>query len=279
MAVDYGLYLVTDSTPAILGEKTLLDVVEAAVRGGVTVVQYRDKHRDAADMIATAKDLLKICQPHNVPLIINDRVDVVLAANAQGVHLGQTDMSPVVARRILGESAIVGVTVSSLSQAVTAVEDGADYLGIGTVYATPTKRDTSAVIGIAGLKQILARTPKRGRQQEEAIPTVAIGGINAGNVRCVIVKSRAADATLNGVAVVSAIISAADAKSSAQQLSRLVNGSIYHATDKPDQIMEVERLIGQVDGIIRELGNRQPLCHNMTNLVVQNFAANVALAM
>lgn len=110
MAVDYSLYLVTDSTPAILGEKRLQDVVEAAIEGGryflsgthfaclidaagVTVVQYREKHSDTGDMIETAKDLLKVCQRHNVPLIINDRVDVALAIEAQGVHLGQTDMS------------------------------------------------------------------------------------------------------------------------------------------------------------------------------------------
>ncbi|KAL8938361.1 MAG: hypothetical protein Q9211_003236 [Gyalolechia sp. 1 TL-2023] len=279
MAVDFRLYLVTDSTPAIIGERRLQDVVKAAVEGGVTVVQYRDKHRNTAGMIETAKDLLKICQSYNVPLIINDRVDVALAANAQGVHLGQTDMSPVIARRILGESAIIGVTVSSLSQAVVAVEDGADYLGVGTVYATPTKKDNDAILGITGLKMILAGLPKRGRHQEQGIPTVAIGGINAGNIQSVILKSQVADRTLHGVAVVSAIISAADAKSSAQQLSRLVHESQYLATERADRITGVQGLVGQVDGIIRDLGDRQPLCHNMTNLVVQNFAANVALAM
>lgn len=94
-----------------------------------------------------------------------------------------------------------------------------------------------------------------------------------------ILKSQVADTTLHGVAVVSAIISAADAKSSAQQLSRLVYGSQDLANERPDAITEVQRLVGQIDGIIKDLGNRQPLCHNMTNLVVQNFAANVALAM
>lgn len=271
MAIDYGLYLVTDSTPAILGEKRLQDVVEAAVEGGVTVVQYRDKHSDTADMIATARDLLKICQRHNVPLIINDRVDVALAAGAQGVHLGQTDMNPVNARRILGKNAIIGVTVSSPSQAMIAMEDGADYLGIGTVYTTATKKDTSSIIGISGLKMILA-----GLTAE--LPSVAIGGINAGNVQSVILKSQVADTALHGVAVVSAIVSATDPKASAQQLSRLIYHSIYHATEKPDQTKEVPALLEQVNVVIRDLQSKHPLCHNMTNLVVQNFAANVALA-
>lgn len=93
MPVDYSLYLVTDGTPAILGKRKLEDVIKAAMAGGVTVVQYRDKHSETATLIETTKNLLKICQPNGVPLIINDRVDVALATGAQGVHLGQTDMS------------------------------------------------------------------------------------------------------------------------------------------------------------------------------------------
>lgn len=91
--IDYSLYLVTDSTPAILGDRKLEDVVRAAVAGGVTIVQYRDKHSETAELLKTARNLREICQPHGVPLIINDRVDVALATDAQGVHLGQDDMS------------------------------------------------------------------------------------------------------------------------------------------------------------------------------------------
>lgn len=156
MELDYSLYLVTDSTPAVLGKKKIEDVVQAAVDGGATIVQYREKHAETADMIKTAESLCAICQKSNTPLIINDRVDIALATKAQGVHLGQTDMStfpqnaPVsskrlkccqeitVARQILGPKAIIGATVSSIDEAVTAIEAGADYLGIGTVYATPT---------------------------------------------------------------------------------------------------------------------------------------------
>ncbi|KAL9603930.1 MAG: hypothetical protein Q9219_000868 [cf. Caloplaca sp. 3 TL-2023] len=273
--VDYSLYLVTDSTPANLGNRKLEDVVKAAVEGGVTVVQYRDKHSDTADMVETAQKLRAICEPHQIPLIINDRVDVALASEAQGVHLGQTDMDPQVARRILGPKAIIGVTVSSIAEARTATQDGADYLGVGTVYATPTKKDTKSIIGTAGLGKILAAVPKQ-------TPTVAIGGINTSNAYDVLLNSQNRVRKLDGVAVVSAIISAHDTKSAAQKLRHLVK----QAKESPRTTAKtrtcatsVDTLLGQVNEIIKELGLKQPICHNMTNLVVQNFAANVALAM
>lgn len=154
--VDYSLYLVTDSTPAILGDRDLVQVVEAAVEGGVTLVQYRDKLSDTAVLISTAKKLHAVTRKHNIPLLINDRVDVALAVGCEGVHVGQddlgmsdstkiqfanfADLSPDLpsARRLLGKDAIIGVTVSTIEEAQIACRNNADYLGVGTMFATPT---------------------------------------------------------------------------------------------------------------------------------------------
>lgn len=176
MPVNLSLYLVTDSTPAILKGRDLFWVVEEALKGGtmhhvpfqsrgtdpfpgVTVVQYRDKTSDTGVLIETAKKLHAITRRYNVPLIVNDRVDVAIAAGAEGVHLGQDDMSKkpreikrhiwsapadmhliglVEARKILPKDAIVGISVSTGEEAVLATQQGADYVGIGTLFATPT---------------------------------------------------------------------------------------------------------------------------------------------
>ncbi|KAL8728023.1 MAG: hypothetical protein Q9166_005694 [cf. Caloplaca sp. 2 TL-2023] len=274
MDIDYSIYLVTDSTSAVLGSKNLDNVVRAAVQGGVTVVQYRDKHSDTGDLIRAAESLRTICHQHGVPLIINDRVDVALAVDADGVHLGQTDMDLVVARGILGPKKTIGVTVSSLAEAVTAVEAGADYLGIGTVYVTPTKEDTKAILGTKGVRDILDGITGL----KNIVPTVAIGGINAKNIQRVMFKSQAKRKGLDGVAVVSAIIAADDPKAAAQELRRLATQPPGFISGRPNPVKGVDDLLRRVNPVIRDLGTKHPLCHNMTNLVVQNFAANVALA-
>lgn len=136
--LDLSLYLVTDSTPAILGNNDLVSVVEEALKGGVTIVQYRDKHAEKAHMIQMARKLHVVTQKYGVPLLINDNVDVALAAAVEGVHLGQDDMSAKEARARLPRGSIIGVTASSIDEARKAIDDGADYLGIGTLYATAT---------------------------------------------------------------------------------------------------------------------------------------------
>jgi len=168
MAVNYSLYLVTDSTAVVLGSKDLPTVVESAIEGGVTIVQYRDKTSETKDLILMAKRLHTITKKHHIPLLINDRVDVALAAGAEGVHIGQDDMGASLeskqlfllslegchnllidliltkytdlgtARQLMGPNAIIGVTCSSLEEAYAATTGGADYLGIGTMFATPT---------------------------------------------------------------------------------------------------------------------------------------------
>lgn len=137
-AFDLSLYLVTDSTPEILGKKDICQVVEQALKGGVTLVQYRDKHADTGELIETANKLHEVTRRYKVPLLINDRIDVCLAVGAEGIHIGQDDMRVETAKRILPDNAIIGVTASSVEEAQKAIEAGADYLGLGTMFATPT---------------------------------------------------------------------------------------------------------------------------------------------
>lgn len=190
------------------------------------------------------------------------------------VYLYLTDQIALqAAREILGHNAIIGVTANNLSGAVIAASGGADYLGIGTVYATPTKTNTKSIIGTAGVKNILHRLST----MDQAIPTIAIGGLNASNVERVIFQCKAPKKGLDGVAIVSAIMAAEDPKAAAAALYKSIKNvpSPMSPTAKYNQ--DVGTLLSQIPKIVQSLGAKSPLCHNMTNLVVQNFAANVAL--
>ncbi|KAJ6780711.1 hypothetical protein PWT90_02319 [Aphanocladium album] len=254
---NYGVYLVTDSTPAILGDKDLVQVVEAALRGGVTCVQYRDKKGDQAAVVEMARRLHVLTQRYGVPLLINDRVDVAVEIGCEGIHIGQDDMNVHEARKLVGDDKIIGVTANSVEEAIKACADGADYLGLGTVYSTATKKDTKSIIGTSGVRRILKAMVEAGHA---AVPTVCIGGVNNDNAAKVLAETSAApDKALDGVAVVSAIVTAEDPADAARQLA----GHIAVAA--------IPLAVGAV-------GRTTPLSHNMTNLVVQNFAANVALA-
>ena len=277
MLLDLSLYLVTDSTSSILGDADLLHIVDEAVKGGVTIVQYRDKHAETGELISTATKLHEITERHRVPLLINDRVDVALAIGAEGVHLGQDDMPLTAARKILGNEAIIGITATSIEEAQAAQRGGANYLGIGTVFATPTKKDTRSIIGTAGTAAILQAMA--GSQ----LPSVAIGGINSSNVQRVLHQtSVSSKLSLSGVAVVSAIMAAKEPQKAASELKDLIIGAsdkIYPAVPpNAARIKDAATLIQHVPAIVKQHGETNPLCHNMTNLVVQNFAANVCLA-
>lgn len=211
--IDYALYLVTDRPLA--GGRALEDIVRESIRGGVTVVQLREKHAATGEFIRLAMALRQVASKFNVPLIINDRVDVALACEADGVHLGQEDMSCSTARRIVGNKMIIGVSVSTPEEARQAEAEGADYLGAGPVFATPTKADASPPTGLAGLREI-----RRGTR----IPLVAIGGINSGNVADVV--RHGAD----GIAVVSAIISSPNPGWAARKLRDAVRTAGYGKT-------------------------------------------------
>ncbi|KAH7170360.1 Hydroxyethylthiazole kinase family-domain-containing protein [Dactylonectria macrodidyma] len=256
-AVNYSVYLVTDSTPAILGaDGDICAVVESALRGGVTIVQYRDKHSERSVAVETAKKLHAIAKRFGVPLLINDRVDVAAEVGCEGVHIGQDDMAYAEARRLLGPGKIIGVTASSTEEALRACEAGADYLGLGTVFATRTKKDTKSIIGPEGVRNILAALASAGHG---SVPTVCIGGVNAANAGAVIAGCRGPAKAVDGIAVVSAIVAASDPAAAARDLVAKV-------------------AVAMIPQVVRAVADTTPLSHNMTNLVVQNFAANVALA-
>ncbi|MBE2167407.1 MULTISPECIES: thiamine phosphate synthase [unclassified Cobetia] len=200
MSLDLSLYLVTD--PALCAERGLEATVMAAVRGGVSVVQLRDKHASDEEMIAQAIRLKALLDEYEVPLIINDRIEVALASGADGLHIGQSDGDPVEARRRLGEDALIGLSVQTLEQLKAVDVERIDYLGLGPVHATPTKPDHAAPLGIEGLTQLVRSSP---------LPTVAIGGISLANAGEVLTSGT------DGLAVVSALCSAEDPAAAAQQ--------------------------------------------------------------
>ncbi len=202
---DLTLYLVVGSD-AVRG-RSVLDVVAAAVRGGVTLVQLREKTMPDAEMIAGARVLIDLLGPLSVPLIINDRVEVAIAAGAAGVHLGQDDLDAARARSLLGPEGIVGVSAGTMAEAATVSAGLSDYVGVGAVYPTTSKADAGAAIGIAGLQALQARLP---------LPVVAIGGIHAGNA------AEVAATGVAGVAVVSAICGADDPEDAARSLRQAI---------------------------------------------------------
>lgn len=203
--MDYSVYLVTDR--GLARGRTTFEIVQAAVQGGVSCVQLREKSCSTREFIEEALSIRSLLANHGVPLIINDRVDVALAVDADGVHLGQSDMPLQIARQIVPGKMIVGISAESLDDAVRARKEGADYLGVSPIYATPTKTDTAEPLGLEGLKAIRSAVD---------LPLVGIGGLNAGNAETVI-RSGA-----DGVAVVSAIVSADDPKAAARDLFNIV---------------------------------------------------------
>ncbi len=204
-ALDLSLYLVAGSDA--VGGRRLEDVVAAAVRGGVTLVQLREKTLPDVEVVELARALKGLLGPAGVPLIINDRAEVARAAGADGVHLGQGDLDAGRAREILGPGALIGVSAGTRAEAGRVDKALADYVGVGPVYATPTKPDAGPPIGIAGLTAVHAALAP--------LPVVAIGGIGAQNA-AEVMASGAAD----GIAVVSAICGADDPQAAARALRR-----------------------------------------------------------
>lgn len=204
--IDYTLYLVTDRGLS-LGRPTP-EVVKDALQGGVTCVQLREKNCSTREFIAEARALKALLCDTGVPLFINDRVDVALAVGADGVHLGQSDMPIGDARRLLPPGTLVGISAESLDEAVTAAKEGADYIGIGPVFATRTKTDTAPPMGPEGVREI---------REAVGIPIVGIGGIGPDNAAEVIA------AGADGVSVVSAIVSAPDPKDAARSLKKAIS--------------------------------------------------------
>lgn len=237
-------------------------------------MQYRDKTSETAELVQIARELHKVTKPAGVPLLINDRVDVALAAGVEGVHVGQDDLELKAARKLLGPDAVVGVTANNEEEALEAAQDGADYLGIGTVYATPTKENTKSIIGTAGVQQILSSLASAGHD----VKTVCIGGVNASNAQRILYQTASPDKRLDGVAVVSAIMAPEDPTKAASKLSELIRQPPPFATSAVKPELSREIIVAKAPEAIKRMASKKPLCHNMTNLVVQNFAANVAIA-
>lgn len=189
---DLFLYAVTDSRMNKKWGRSIVDAVKAAIEGGASIIQLREKEVETGDFLEAAKACLKICRVHGVPLLINDRIDVALASDADGVHIGQSDMPAHVARALLGPDKIIGVSCKTPEHAQQAWIDGADYIGSGGVYPTNTK-ENNKTIGLDGLKTVCVSSK---------LPVVAIGGIGMSNAQAVM---QLGVPNLKGVAVVSAL--------------------------------------------------------------------------
>ena len=200
---DYSIYLVTDD--GCLQGRALLDCVREALEGGVTLVQYRAKTASSAEMYAEALQLKALCDSFNVPLIINDRLDIAMAVGAAGVHLGQDDLPCAAARRILGEDYLIGVSAHNPAEAKAALQSGADYLGCGAVFGTATKADVKK-LGTEGLEAIC---------KAKELPVVGIGGVTADNYR----EVRAAGA--DGAAIVSGILAQPDISAMVRAIAKV----------------------------------------------------------
>ena len=205
---DYSLYLVTDRTLS-LGRSTV-EVVRAAIRGGVSCVQLREKGCSTREFLAEARLLKARLAGTGVPLFINDRLDVALAVGADGVHLGQNDLPIADARRLVGNRMIIGISAESVADAVRAEAEGADYIGASPVFTTPTKTDTAPPLGLDGLRAI---------RRAVRLPLVAIGGIDADNAAQVL------RAGADGLAVVSAIVSAPCPRTAAAGLRQRIQST------------------------------------------------------
>lgn len=200
---DYSIYLVTDD--GCLQGRALIDCVREALEGGVTLVQYRAKTASSAEMYAEALQLKALCDSFNVPLIINDRLDIAMAVGAAGVHLGQDDLPCAAARKILGEDYLIGVSAHNPAEAKAALQSGADYLGCGAVFGTATKADVQK-LGTEGLAAIC---------KAKGLPVVGIGGVTADNYR----EVRAAGA--DGAAIVSGILAQPDIRATVRAIANV----------------------------------------------------------
>ena len=202
--IDLSLYLVTDNSDDV---EKFLNTIEEAIKGGVSVVQIREKTTDTLEFYNLALQVKEITTKYNVPLIINDRVDVALAIDADGVHVGQSDMPCDITRKLIGEDKILGVSAATIEEAKKAERDGADYIGTGAVFPNKTKDDAPSITK-EDLKEIT---------ESINIPTVAIGGITLENA------SQLKDTGIAGLSVVSAIMSSDNPKKSSEELLNIFN--------------------------------------------------------
>lgn len=206
MNFDYTLYLVTDRQ--LMSCDSLTEAVEQAILGGCTMIQLREKELSSLEFYNQAVAVKQVTDKYHIPLIINDRIDIAMAVQATGVHIGQHDLPAAAVRKVIGENMLLGVSASSIAEAIQAQQDGADYLGVGAMFPTGTKTDADSV-SMEELQKIRAAV---------SLPIVVIGGINKGNA------GRFKPMGIDGLAVVSAIIAQFDIKAAAAELKDLFCG-------------------------------------------------------
>jgi thiamine-phosphate pyrophosphorylase len=206
MNFDYTLYLVTDRQ--LMSCDSLTEAVEQAILGGCTMIQLREKELSSLEFYNQAVAVKQVTDKYHIPLIINDRIDIAMAVQATGVHIGQHDLPAAAVRKIIGENMLLGVSASSIAEAIQAQQDGADYLGVGAMFPTGTKTDADSV-SMEELQKIRTAV---------SLPIVVIGGINKGNA------GRFKPMGIDGLAVVSAIIAQSDIKVAAAELKDLFCG-------------------------------------------------------
>jgi len=214
MTIDLRLNAIVD--PERAGGRDLAELARLTALGGATLIQLRDKISDTRAMVETARAIKEALKPFEVPLVVNDRIDVALAAGADGVHVGQDDMAVEDARKILGRGAIIGLSVKTVDEANAAPVELIDYVGSGGVYVTTSKQQKSAPIGTAGLARVIAALHARAPK----LPVCGIAGIDAGNAAPVIA------AGADGVAVISALSLAPDPAAAARTLRGIVDATL-----------------------------------------------------
>lgn len=276
MQVDYSLYLVTDST-MIPESSTFLKQVEAAIDNGATLVQLREKSILTTDFVQRAKEVHELTLKKGIPLIINDRIDVALAIDAEGVHIGQDDMPPLLARKLIGPDKILGLSCSFPEHVKDALalnekEHILDYLGMGTVFQTQTKKDLKDPNGSgpSGVRRKLQLIKAYNETHERKMRTVAIGGINHTNAARVLHDTVVEGQSLDGIAVVSCIMANENAAKSTRDLLQIIKSVPPWHEEHTETLSHNE--------LVKSVRSKHPLVHHITNDVVKNFSANVTLA-
>lgn len=243
----YELCFVTDRD--FLRDISLEEAVEKSILGGVSMIQLREKNISKEEFINIGKSILQITRKYNIPLIINDNVSVALELDAEGVHLGQGDMNPIEARKILGENKIIGISISSLEEFEKSKNYPVDYYGVGPIYTTNTKKDANPAMGLENLKKLKKLTDK---------PLLTIGGINVSNVHEIIENNG------DGVAIISGILKD--------------ENKIYENTVNISKKLRTSFVKKRLDQKIEKLREKNPLIYHLTNTVTINDCANVTLA-
>ncbi|KAJ8076802.1 thiamine biosynthetic bifunctional enzyme [Marasmius tenuissimus] len=262
MAIDFSLYLVT-GRDLLAPRKDFYETLEQALQGGVTVVQIREKTADTGEFLEIAEKSKSICDRYNVPLLVNDRVDIALAIGANGVHLGQTDMPIAVARRLLPPNAIVGASCNSVAEVRKALTDGADYIGIGAVWATNTKTLDKPLVGVRNVGTMLEML------DGTSVQAVAIGGIKSRNLLRTLYGSVSRTRhALDGVAVVSEIMASTDPKEAATRLSGILQtfksgSTIPLGFSFGQNVYTPDRVIEQVARLMKHMKEVNPLVHQV----------------